>query len=322
MAMKCIWNSFQCLPPSADKMGAGIAIGPNSNHFLIKSENNRPTFLFSVMSGSPALSSWKGANIQVNFDVRYRIENDGVDPIDQEFCSVACLSDRNDLSEAFVRVLADLGKHVLPDDTDTDLNQQLQDISDLFQKPITTNTENIIGTWGELYFLLWTNDPQASITAWHETSTDRHDFVYPRLAVEVKTTVGDSRRHHFNLNQLISESGRSICVATLMIRESLSGETLSDLVDKISSALDSHTRRLFFSKVLATVGTDLHSEMRYVIDNENLSVRIFRAEDVPQPTLTPQAAPFCSQIHFVSDLNLVDTTVTRDTFIEMIRDLR
>jgi hypothetical protein len=141
--------------------------------------------------------------------------------------------------------------------------------------------EEIRGLFGELWFLdVWLlPHGHEQVAHWLGPTGTRHDFQWPKLALEVKATTSvRGHIHRINgLDQLDPPTGGRLLVFSLRMREeATASNTLVTLVDTITSALAEHAETLdAFETRLSQVGYspldgDRYSEIRFRVINERL----------------------------------------------------
>ena len=105
-------------------------------------------------------------------------------------------------------------------------------------------------------------DPETVINAWHELPNSKYDFTLGRDKVEVKSTSGEERKHHFSLDQLNPSSNSRLLIASVIVRESGHGNggmSVRELYDKICERVPSIDARMHMYQVIVeTIGADVH----------------------------------------------------------------
>lgn len=101
--------------------------------------------------------------------------------------------------------------------------------------------EKEVGLYGELLFLEhiiaeWGSE--RALDSWAGPLSEEHDFVFPTLRIEVKTTSSEHRRHMItSLEQLMPQRGIPLSLLSIQLTKSAHsmGRTLSQLVGSIRS---------------------------------------------------------------------------------------
>ncbi|MEU4557469.1 PD-(D/E)XK motif protein [Actinoplanes sp. NPDC023936] len=129
---------------------------------------------------------------------------------------------------------------------------------DLLSNARGLTPEKQTGLYGELLFVescLATMPPAAALDAWRGFTRHEHDFVFPGVCFEVKTTRTERRRHRISgLEQLEPIPDATLWVLSVQLTSSTpaAGRTLTELVDDIRDALGPVADR--FDTMLAQVG--------------------------------------------------------------------
>jgi hypothetical protein len=147
--------------------------------------------------------------------------------------------------------------------------------------PIGLTGEETRGLFGELWFLgVWLlPHGHDQLGHWLGPSGARHDFAWPKLAVEAKATTSvRGHVHRINgLDQLDPPADGRLLLFSLRLREeATASNTLPALVDSIISALDDDSEALdSFESRLAQTGyspldAERYGDLRFRIVNERL----------------------------------------------------
>jgi len=125
-----------------------------------------------------------------------------------------------------------------------------------------------VGLFGELTLVeaLATLDGRESVSVWRGALQEEHDFGFPCLDLEVKTTTNDQRIHTIHgLGQLTPTAQRDLLLVSVQVTSGgAAGRTLAELVDAVrgvvGTAIDPGLRRAGWDRETA----DLYRE-RWVI---------------------------------------------------------
>lgn len=93
------------------------------------------------------------------------------------------------------------------------------------------------GLWGELFIMKKVKGYRFWASSWHGAVTGLFDFTAKRKHVEIKTTLGDRRIHHFSHKQIWEAEGEQILVASLVLRGDSCGLSLRELINDCRLAL-------------------------------------------------------------------------------------
>ncbi len=176
------------------------------------------------------------------------------------------------------------------------------------------STENEVGLFGELLFLQYLVSrigPTEALSSWQGPMSEEHDFVFPSLHLELKSTTSERRRHVIaGLSQMVPLKGTQLMVVSIQLTRSvpIAGETLSDLVDRTRHSLSGHGAS--FDELLVRRGWSLENWDLYPVRWVLRSTPRAYSVDSAFPAITPGLiAPVVPNFGLVSDVSYrVDLT--------------
>ena len=132
---------------------------------------------------------------------------------------IRCASTDRALHLYFLRVadavLATFGEQP----TGREVTQAIDHLVELFHAVEQPARKSLQGLWAEVFLIARAADPAALVEAWHGVSTDRYDFMVGSQRIEVKSTAGSTREHHFSLEQLHPPEGTEVLIASLSLND-------------------------------------------------------------------------------------------------------
>lgn len=139
------------------------------------------------------------------------------------------------------------------------------------------------GLWGELFTMSRVRGFRFWVPFWHSEVDRRFDFSCGRDRVEVKTTVGSERTHHFSHRQIFAIEGEEIIIASLVMRQDDTGLSLRQLIAECRTALHGTHDFLKLEKAVRRAGMEHSSESGPSFDaaEAGMSLAWFRSSDVP-----------------------------------------
>jgi hypothetical protein len=176
-------------------------------------------------------------------------------------------------------------------DVDVILSEVISELKDLFEsgqlKRLSRDEE--IGLIGELLVILGAADKDFVVKAWRSGERDVFDFSSHSERVEVKTTTGVDRVHHFGSNQIPGPTDCRVIVASVILRLVEVGTTLRQLIDLIASQLTTAVAR---SELLAKTGSVIAggeeaSSLVFDLDTSVSSISFVSSLEVPRPIQSP-----------------------------------
>lgn len=122
--------------------------------------------------------------------------------------------------------------------------------------PVRSQYSQRQGLWGELFVMRETGGATAWAPFWHTDPYRRFDLSGSRERIEVKTTQGTTRTHHFSHRQLYPAGKEQIVIASLVLTGDSEGLTLRSLINETRDELSKDPAQL--AKLEAAVrGADM-----------------------------------------------------------------
>ena len=159
------------------------------------------------------------------------------------------------------------------------------------------------GLWSELFVMGHIRGFTFWAPLWHSEITRRFDFSSPGRHVEVKSTVGAERIHHFSHGQIYASEGEEIVIASLMLREEDAGLSLRQLIEQARANLQGTDHYLKLERAVRHAGMESLDQTGPVYDAAEAERRLawHRSTDAPH-FLLPEP-PGVSQTHYRVDLS-------------------
>lgn len=164
-----------------------------------------------------------------------------------------------------------------------------QDFIDLFKPGKRLGDDELIGLFGELVLISIAPDKEKALDLWHEASEGRYDFTSGNSRLEVKTTLGELRKHHFSSSQLPAKSGVKLRVASVLTETVQDGTSVIDLWQTILPFVKKPKLvEKLNGLVLKTILKDYDKSISLGFDYDAAirSILYFAGESVPTPILT------------------------------------
>lgn len=230
------------------------------------------------------------------------------------FTVVTCISHEPPLRSYFLQVAGLIVESSSGFAPATELPGKIRAFVELFRAMQQPAKKPAQGLWAELALILWSRRPATLLRAWHTQPEERFDFSLGHDRVEVKSTVGPQRRHHFSQAQLDVPRRTNAVVVSMFVERAGGGVSIRALVDRIGVLVSLEPGLLLRmeSVVAATLGSTLRTSIAECFDLEraNESLRYFDARTIPRvPDPVPHAL---SDLRFVVDLGGVPTVAPDD----------
>lgn len=119
------------------------------------------------------------------------------------------------------------------------------------------------GLWAELLVIEVSQDTERLIEAWHRDPEDRYDFAFANERLEIKSTSGVGRLHHFSSSQLPPDPGILLTVISIRAERVAGGESISRLLRRIEPRVSTTAFARLVQGVLSTVSIDSLASHQY-----------------------------------------------------------
>ena len=139
------------------------------------------------------------------------------------------------------------------------------------------------GLWGELFIMQRIRGYRFWAPYWHSAVTGLFDFSTKKKHIEVKTTLGHQRIHHFSHKQIWEPEGEQILIASLLLTEDNSGLSLKELINECRTALRGTPDYLKLEFAVRHAGMDNESVSGPLFNTTDAERQLswFRARDAP-----------------------------------------
>jgi hypothetical protein len=193
-------------------------------------------------------------------------------------------SDQSDVVNFLVLIEAFLASRFGLEITGDDMASFFRSMVRLFAvKPASDLDTRRQGLWGELFTMQKVNGFRFWAPSWHGAVTGLFDFSAKRKHVEVKTTLGHQRIHHFSHKQIWEPEGEQILIASLMLEKDDCGLSLRELVNGCRIALRGTPDYLKLEFAVRHAGMDDEFTLgpRFDSTKAERDLSWFRATDAP-----------------------------------------
>lgn len=291
MASKAgLLSTFSSLPiPQAT--GGGEAFSAQaieqSPHQIGKDAEGRPAILIATRNDAGGNNQYPVAleNISVRYNVLCQITDVNGASKQGRFIVIRCESHENELIEYF---LLTMEVHICSIGSAPSSNQvsdMVEKLIELFRALSQPSKFSVQGLWAELLIISESSNPHLLLRSWHAAPGDRYDFSSDRQHIEVKSTSGQTRIHHFSLEQLNPTQGTTALVLSLFVERASDGLTVLDLMDKIRVQIRNDMTLLahLHRNVTLTLASDWRQAASSKFDYRlaKKSIRIYEVENIP-----------------------------------------
>jgi hypothetical protein len=225
------------------------------------------------------------AQVSLQLSREYTLATGGGSPNRELFHSLCCeASERPEVDTFLILIDAFLARHEGQSVVADTLTSFFRSLVRLFAVSPARDVEaERQGLWGELFVMSCVRGFRFWAPFWHTEPTRRFDFSAPGRRVEVKTTIGVERIHHFSHRQIYALEGEEIVIASLLLREEDGGLSLRELIDGCRLALQDTPFYLKLEKAVRRADMEASSETGPVFDATEATKALawFRSTDAP-----------------------------------------
>lgn len=165
----------------------------------------------------------------------------------------------------------------------------INDIIELFSKEKIIAQDIILGLWGELFYILSSEDIDRSIKAWHKEPNFPFDFVYDgRSCFEVKTTLRNKRVHEFSITQLKDYYKFSVTIGSIITEKSDLGMSLQNLWELLLKRIQNSDNKIKLTELISkTLKTDMSAltDYKFNIELAQDSLKFYDSKQLSFPNL-------------------------------------
>lgn len=280
---------FTGLPVSAAAQGTKISYG------AVAIQERRNLFLAKGV-GDSAVLLIATANLFESYPTPIQLENLSVQhgmagsihghplPAGQKFSVVTLTNSDATLLGVFLRFAGFLGGALGEAPTSKDVAREIRELVDMLQCLRQPCRRSVQGLWAELLLIAESGDPAPWLNAWHNDPQDLHDFHFTEGRIEVKSSSGGFRQHHFSHRQLWPPHGKPLAVASVLVDADTSGASVFQLAVDIRPHLSADSATRLDRIMLEVLGRDFARAGEFCFDRASAksSIRFYPVETVPR----------------------------------------
>ena len=285
---------------------AAVPIQDNKPHRLGKDAQGRPLLLISIFNvrSQSQYTPVVLEHLRVQYNLNCRISRPDGTFEEGIFTVVRCTGEDVTLQNYFLKVMSTVVIFLGDQPTQSDIAHAMNQLIELFRAMAKVPRKSVQGLWAELFLISQARQPDTLVDAWHTVVEDRYDFAMDDQRIEVKSFSGDIRLHHFSLEQLHPSEGIKALVASVSVKSSQAGVSISDLREKIQTRLGSDLDPLLhIDRVIALTLGDAWQQASDARFDERLaeeSLAFYETSGIP--SVNPNLPSGVSGVHFRSDL--------------------
>ena len=261
---------------------------------LIQSSNEK------IFNASPI----RLRHLHITHDVDCVIYENQFEEISGQFSVISCIEADQTTEQYFLKIIEVLFLTLGESPDAESINQAIDQLIELFRALYRSPIKTIQGLWAELFLISESRDPDTLIDAWHNTPDTLYDFSRNEYQIEVKSTVGDTRKHRFGLAQLQPPTGTRLVIASILTKRTECGVTIQNLIEGLRNRLLSSPHKLtqLYKISTMTLGNKWNESALIAFDltTARRSLAFFNPNEIPM--VDPVIPIGVSDVHFLSDL--------------------
>jgi hypothetical protein len=272
---------------------------------VAKDPSGNPTLLVAThTSDGIAVPPLELPNLSFRPRCVCRVQIEGAAESVETVAVLKCSADDPMLKEYFLRSVSCL-IGALPDTPcEGDVAGAVSKLVELFRALEAPPRTSLQGIWSELFLIARARNVRQATAAWHAEPHALYDFTAGRQRVEVKSSIGTVRTHHFRLDQLLPQQTTDVVIASFILEESGRGTSIGELWAEVSGRGElTPGLRERLSQVLALgLGRDWRKAHRVAFDTEAAANQLRLYDVATIPRVDPQFPVEVTEVQFKSEL--------------------
>lgn len=288
----------------ADRV-AGKRIPWRPTDYVARNARDEPLLLIAADSvgGYPAIQL---RHLRVDFGARCKISEDGGVETEGDFVVIAGQELTPEFVTLFLRVMDGLLRSLPDRPALSQVRQSVHDVAELFRVLEMPARRSVQGLWAELFVVGASGDTGRWLQAWRTTATEKFDFAFDALRVEVKSAQALRRIHSFSLEQVTLPADCVAYVASVLVRQSASGTGVVELANRLCAEVAQRGDLVdkIWRNVAEALGRDFSesTDLRFDEAHAHQMLRFVPARLVPKPRLVDAEV---TNVRFDSNLDAI-----------------
>lgn len=306
-----LYSQIKGLSESTTENHYQVVSLPDKLHKIGVSEEGFPKF-FVVTSDNNMMQNLNAELLSVEYNMLCNII-EGNEILDNQYFTIITLRSENEqLQKMFIDVFLMMLESLPAKPSNISIASKIESLLSIFAKLKRQPIHKIQGLWAELLLIEQSLNPTILARAWHSSPSSKYDFTLGGDKIEVKSTQGENRVHHFSLDQLNPSANSRLLICSAIVRESAQGEkglSVFDLYDRIQNKIAESEVRIHVSEVIAeTLGSDYFVAEKKYFDYIEARDRLALYDYIDIPKIQKETIPqLVTEVRFSSDLtNLKD----------------
>lgn len=201
----------------------------------------------------------------------------------QNFTVIIFKSNQEFLQRYFLGIAETLIKSLSAKPTQQEVLQIFKNFVEIFRTLSDIPTKTLQGLWAELFVIATSKEPSKLLNYWHVIPEEKFDFNADTEKLEVKSSSTLERIHTFSSEQLNPPIDKQVLIASLFVKQSTHGQSISQLVSSIQQKVgDNSLIEKLFTIVSKTLGNTVEQsiKIKFDFDIAKNSLRFYRHQDI------------------------------------------
>lgn len=286
-----ILSEYEKLLNSADKVSGGFLSLPLDAECIFRlaiDEDQNPSILIDEDKFDN--SGWTKTNfsldkLDIKFNVPCLVQDIGTTAeVTSQFAIIKQIRGNARMHDYFLRVLDGVISELRNDLSAARLNTEIEYLVKLFSSPKKIDERVITGLWGELLYILSTENEEETVTAWHVDRENLFDFSFADYSMEIKTTLKTTRSHEFNNKQVKDYRRLNVKVTSIQTEKAALGKSVLDLWKDLNEKCNRQESRAKVARIISeTVTQDLDalSQLKFNMNLGMSTLKSFNSDKIP-----------------------------------------
>lgn len=262
------------------------AITLNAFPFVKIATNNEglPVILISSVADATYITQ---KNIRLKYlELTHNLEckvSENNNTLFQNFTVIIFKSNQEFLQRYFLGIAETLIKSLSAKPTQQEVLHAFRNFVEIFRTLSDIPTKTLQGLWAELFVIATSKEPSKLLNYWHVVPEEKFDFNADIEKLEVKSSSTLERLHTFSSEQLNPPRDKQVLIASLFVKQSTHGQSISQLVSSIQQKVDNNNLvEKLFTIVSKTLGNTVEQsiKIKFDFDIAKNSLRFYRHQDI------------------------------------------
>lgn len=299
-----IYNIFKSLktPIGNEKDLYKAEVIEDSSHRIAINQENQLTLLLKTID-TLSIEPRSFTNLEIRHSVECSIEKETNSKEKETFTIIVFKNKDDDLIKRFLELITLMLDNFKNEISTDDIEKFVEELIEIFKPEEKISKTTLIGLIGELIIIYISDNKDELINAWHTRNSENFDFYKENVALEIKSTLKNTRIHTFKINQLYNPK-ITIFIGSILIKEKINGINIDEICSYIKSSIkDKDIEKKFITKLYKVIKTSSVNDFEIDLNYSKNNFLIYDAEYIPKITDAPLGV---TEVKFNSDLTFIN----------------